>query len=265
MIRGLRTMRGGSARRYSVPMTASVPVPGTAPVRRIAAVDDHELSLRGFASVIGSADDLELVGMFPTVDALLAELGTAPGAELGTAPGADPEHSPALDLVVLDLRLGDDSDPAANVLKLQQLTGNILILSSLESPFLVRRALQAGVLGMMPKSESSENLLAAIREAAAGRPVLTTEWAAVIDSDPNLSEVDLSPRQQEVLELYASGEPAKRVARMTGLAQDTVNDYLGRIRVKYKAAGRTAQTKTDLLFRAQEDGYLPGPTDPDIP
>lgn len=257
MIRGLRTMRGGSARRYSVPMTASVPVPGTAPVRRIAAVDDHELSLRGFASVIGSADDLELVGMFPTVDALLAELGTAPDT--------DPEHSPALDLVVLDLRLGDDSDPAANVLRLQQLTGNILILSSLESPFLVRRALQAGVLGMMPKSESSENLLAAIREAAAGRPVLTTEWAAVIDSDPNLSEVDLSPRQQEVLELYASGEPAKRVARMTGLAQDTVNDYLGRIRVKYKAAGRTAQTKTDLLFRAQEDGYLPGPTDPDIP
>ncbi|MDN6258870.1 MAG: helix-turn-helix transcriptional regulator, partial [Corynebacterium sp.] len=66
----------------------------------------------------------------------------------------------------------------------------------------------------------------------------------------------------EVLELYASGEPAKRVARLPGISQETVNDYLGRIRVKYQNAGRPAPTKTDLFRRAQEDGYLPGPSDP---
>ncbi|HAJ52984.1 MAG TPA: DNA-binding response regulator [Corynebacterium variabile] len=228
------------------------------PTLRIAAIDDHELSLRGLASVVESADDIELVGMFSTVDDLLEGLND----------GDD------IDLVVLDLRLRDDSDPAVNVERLHALTGNILVLSSLESPFLVRRALRAGVLGMMPKSERAESLLAAIRDASSGRPVTTTEWAAVIDGDPvgyqigdehvSWQEVHLSPRQQQVLELYASGEPAKRVASVTGLTAATVQDYLKRIKQKYEAVGRRAQTKTDLVFAAQEDGYLPGPTDPVI-
>lgn len=215
--------------------------------RRIAAIDDHELSLRGLAAIVGAADDIELVGVYPTVPQLLDSL-------------ADADR---LDLVVLDLRLGDDSQPEDNVTALAEITDNVIILSSLESPYLVRRALKAGVLGMVQKSESPETILEAIREASLGRGVPTTEWAAVIDSDPHIDSVDLSDRQREVLELYASGEPAKRVARLTGLAQDTVNDYLGRIRLKYAAAGRPAPTKTDLFRRAQEDGFLPGPTDPE--
>lgn len=213
---------------------------------RIAAVDDHELSLRGLAVVVHGAPDIDLVGVYPTVPALVD--AQADGGRL--------------DLVVLDLRLGDDSNPEDNVRLLDRVTDNVLILSSLESPFLVRRALKAGVLGMIQKSEDPHAILEAIRAAARGEAVPTAEWAAVIDSDPNLEAVDLSDRQREVLELYASGEPAKRVARLTGLAQDTVNDYLGRIRLKYAAAGRPAPTKTDLYRRAQEDGFLPGPTDP---
>ncbi|WP_236581196.1 LuxR C-terminal-related transcriptional regulator, partial [Rhodococcus sp. T7] len=89
--------------------------------------------------------------------------------------------------------------------------------------------------------------------------VATTDWAAAIDGDPNLLDVDLSPRQREVLALYASGEKAARVASLTGLAQETVNDYLGRIRQKYAEAGRPAPTKTDLYKRALEDGWLPIP------
>jgi DNA-binding NarL/FixJ family response regulator len=62
-----------------------------------------------------------------------------------------------------------------------------------------------------------------------------------------------------VLELYASGEPAYRVASLTGLSTETVNVYLSRIRRKYADAGRPAPTKTDLYKRALEDGWLPIP------
>ena len=62
-----------------------------------------------------------------------------------------------------------------------------------------------------------------------------------------------------MLALYASGEKADRVARLTGLTTHTVNDYLGRIRAKYADAGRPANTKTDLYKRAVEDGWLPVP------
>lgn len=216
------------------------------PVYRIAAVDDHELTLRGLAEMIKSAPDIDLTGMFSTVTDLVT-----------TVSGDNP-----LDLVILDLRLDDDSDPGDNIRKLHESTDNILILSSLESPYLARRALQSGALGIVQKSEPSDFILRAVRFAAAGYVVATTEWASVIDSDPRLNTIDLSDRQREVLELYASGEPAKRVARLTGLSQETVNDYLGRIRVKYQHAGRPAPTKTDLFRRAQEDGYLAGPSDP---
>ena len=86
--------------------------------------------------------------------------------------------------------------------------------------------------------------------------------AAAIDGDPDLGDVGLSPRQLEVLELYASGEKLDRVARLTGLAPQTVNDYLQRIRQKYAEAGRPAPTKTDLYKRAVEDGLLPIPERP---
>ena len=215
---------------------------------RVAAIDDHELTLRGLAGLIGSCEDMELVGVYSTVPELLAEVST----------------DDQLDVVVLDLRLADNSDPAQNVLSLELVTDHVLILSSAESPYLVRKAVRTGVMGVVEKSESPETVLSAIRLAASGKGALTTEWASIVDSDPLIDSVDLSDRQREVLELYASGEPTKRVAAMTGLTPNTVLDYLGRIRAKYAAAGRAEHSpnKSEMFRLAQQDGYLPGPLDP---
>ena len=136
------------------------------------------------------------------------------------------------------------------------------MLSSLESPYLLRQVLKTSVAEVLSKTQPSEEVVAAIRRTLSGKPAISTEMAAAMDGDPLLEAVDLSDRQREVLELYASGEPAKRVARLTGLKQDTVNDYLNRVRQKYSSVGRDTFTKLDLYQRAQEDGFLPGPTDP---
>lgn len=213
---------------------------------KVIAIDDHEVSLWGLAGMIESADDIELLGVFANMAAVLESV----------------KQHDEIDLAILDLRFPDGTKPEENVKALQQITPNVLVFSSLESPYLVRRALQAGVLGIISKTDNAENIIGAIRKAAAGATVATAEWASFIDSDPNLDHVELSERQRDVLELYASGEPAKRVARLTGLSQETVNDYLGRIQLKYANAGRPAQTKVDLYRRAQEDGFLPGPGDP---
>ena len=78
-----------------------------------------------------------------------------------------------------------------------------------------------------------------------------------IDGDPSIESVGLSPRQRQVLELYASGESTTRVARIAGLKESTVTDYVRRIRVRYAEAGRPAPTRMELYKRALEDGYLP--------
>ncbi|MBF6212609.1 response regulator transcription factor [Nocardia puris] len=211
--------------------------------RRIALVEDHESVAIGLAAMLAAEPDLELVHTAGTVPELLAATGPRP----------------ELDLVVLDLRLADGSAPEDNVRALRERGVEVLVFTGADNAFLVRSAARAGVLGVVRKSEDASTVVAAVRRAASGEQVVTTDWAAAIDGDPQLSDVGLSPRQEEVLTLYASGEKASRVARLTGLSEQTVNDYLGRIRQKYADAGRPAPTKTDLYKRAVEDGWLPVP------
>lgn len=216
--------------------------------RRIGLIEDHESVAIGLAAMLGPHSDLKLVATAGTVAELLAD----PACR-----GAD--GGPELDLVVLDLRLSDGSSPEDNVRTLRDNGIEVLVFTGAENAFLVRSAARAGVLGVVRKSEDVPTVVAAVRRAASGEQVVTTDWAAAIDGDPQLSSVGLSPRQEEVLTLYASGEKASRVARLTGLSEQTVNDYLGRIRQKYADAGRPAPTKTDLYKRAVEDGWLPVP------
>lgn len=211
----------------------------------VVAIDDHEVALLGLGQLLREDSRCKLVGTFHSVGRATEHLQDA--------------SRPPVDVALLDLRLADGSDPFFNATQLQEAGARVLIYSSLESPFLVRRALRAGVVGVVEKSANAEELVAAIELAAADQTYATPDWASIIDSDPLLHAVDLSPRQREVLELYAMGESAKRVATLTGLSMETVHDYLGRIRTKYALVGRPANTKIDLYRRAQEDGFVPGP------
>lgn len=215
-------------------------------VYRLAIVEDHELTRQGLESMLNDNADFNVIASAANVPELFTALG----------------RKRKVDLVVLDLRLSDESQPIDNVEKIEELTDNIVVLSSLESPYLLRQVLKTSVAEVLSKTQPSEEVVAAIRRTLSGKPAISTEMAAAMDGDPLLEAVDLSDRQREVLELYASGEPAKRVARLTGLKQDTVNDYLSRVRQKYSSVGRDTFTKLDLYQRAQEDGFLPGLTDP---
>lgn len=209
-------------------------------MKRIGIVEDHSSVVLGLEVMLASHPELAVAASAPTVPELLAQRRE-------------------LDLVLLDLRLADGSSPTANVEQLRAAGHEALVFTGAENPHLVRLAARAGVLGVVRKSAPNAVVVEAIEAAARGRQVVTTEWAAAIDGDPDLPDAGLSPRQQEVLALYASGEKAERVARLTGLSPHTVNEYVGKIRVKYAAAGRPAETKVELFKRAVEDGFLPVP------
>lgn len=207
---------------------------------RIGMVDDHQFTIDGLQVRLADCADIDLVAHASTVADLFAEPA-------------------ALDLVVLDLRLRDGSSPTGNVEAIRQRGVPVLVLTSGEDPYLVREAARAGVLGVIRKSRSPEEIVDAIRAAVRGEVVPTTDWAAAIDGDPEIDLVDLSPQHRKVLELYAAGETATRVASDLKISRETVNDYLRRIRTKYADAGRPAPTKSELYKRALEDGWLPFP------
>ncbi|MDN4472271.1 response regulator transcription factor [Demequina zhanjiangensis] len=205
--------------------------------RTIALVEDHALIAIGFRDLIASTDDLVLAGMVDTVEGLKS---------------LDAE----LDLVVLDLRLADESLPADNVAAIHAMGAHVLIYTGAEDRRLIQSAARSGALGLIRKASDPDTLLDAIRTAAIGKEVFSTDWAAAIDSDAVLTDAKLSRREQEILGLYASGETAVTVAHRTGLSRDTVADYVSRIRRKYAEAGRPAHSRVDLYKRAVEDGYL---------
>ncbi|MGT2425269.1 LuxR C-terminal-related transcriptional regulator [Amnibacterium kyonggiense] len=220
-------------------VTGSKPPAARAP-RDVALVDDHQLVGLALVAALGSSSDLKLLGAYPTVDALLRKQAR---------PG----------LVLLDLRLADGSSPSSNVRRIREVGGEVLVFTSAEDAYLVREALHADVLGVLRKSTPVEVMIHAIGRAARGLPVVTSEWAHAVESDPQLSDAALSPQESRVLQLFADGARSQRVAEELHITVGTLEDYIRRIRTKYARAGRPAPTKVDLYKRAVEDGLLPAP------
>ncbi|MFY1649846.1 hypothetical protein ACN27J_02965 [Solwaraspora sp. WMMB762] len=67
----------------------------------------------------------------------------------------------------------------------------------------------------------------------------------------------LSQQETAVLVAYLSGLTMVASARRVGVGLGTAKQYLERVKRKYAAAGRPAQTKLELARRAVEDGLLP--------
>jgi two-component system uhpT operon response regulator UhpA len=211
---------------------------------RVAVVDDHESVRLGLkAAFLDEGYDFVLAAA--TVDELIAGLANR-----------------EIDVVVLDLSLGDGSTVTDNVKRVQAIGAAVLVHSIADRVASVREALAAGAAGVIPKSSATRTVLQAAATVARGEVLNNLEWATAIDADRDFSKAQLGRREREILHLYASGLPLKLAAEQLGIGYSTAREYLDRIRVKYVEVGRPAPTKVDLLRRAVEDGILPG-LDPD--
>jgi two-component system, NarL family, nitrate/nitrite response regulator NarL len=135
----------------------------------------------------------------------------------------------------------------------------VLVLSASDRPPAVRAAMRAGARGYALKNERADQIRSAIREVAAGRDWISPRLAYILATDDDVSRPALSHQERHALQIYATGLPMKSVARKMAIGEETVKQYLGRVREKYAVAGRAAPTKLELYYRAVEDGHLPPP------
>lgn len=161
-----------------------------------------------------------------------------------------------VEVVVLDLTLGDGRTVTENVSALVGDGSAVIIHSVADRPAAVREALAAGAAGVISKSSPTSDVLAAIRTVASGEPLDNMEWASAVEGDTEFADAQLSQREREVLRLYATGLPLKVVANQLGIAFSTAKENITRVRVKYVEVGRPAPTKVELLMRAMEDGLI---------
>ena len=189
-------------------------------------VDDHAVVRAGLRRVLEARPGW-------TVEAEAADLQRALRAVLG--------HKP--DVLVLDLSLGDESSlPAIPDFLARSPTTRVVILTMQSDPAYAREALQHGASAYVLKESAEEELVDAVRAAAAGRTYLTPRIGAMIATEPSSSRNDdvLSAREEEVLRLLALGHTNAEIASLLFLSRRTIETHRANI-----------QRKLDLTTRAE--------------
>ncbi len=149
------------------------------------------------------------------------------------------KHRP--DVVLMDLQLpGLNGIEATAAILASHPEARVLIFSTFARDEEILRALRAGALGYLQKSATRPELIAAIREVAAGRESLPADIAARLQD--RLSRSEVTPRELEILTLITQGKANTEIAADLGIAEDTVKQHVSRILHKLGVNDRAQAT-----------------------
>ncbi len=125
---------------------------------------------------------------------------------------------------------------------------SLLVLATASKPGLLRRAWQARALGYVNKDGSSEGLLRAIRNVAAGKRFVDSSLGFGF---LQAAEMPFTPREFSVLSIAAEGSSVTEIARRLHLSDGTVRNYMAAINRKTGARNRV-----DAIRISQGAGWL---------
>jgi DNA-binding NarL/FixJ family response regulator len=201
-------------------------------VTTILLVDDHHLVRAGLASLIDSADDLQVVGQAANGQQALELAATL---------------SP--DVVLMDLSMPeiDGVETTRRLLAIHR-TASVVVLTSFSDQARVADALAAGAVGYLLKDCEPRDLLAAVRAAAQGHAPLDPRVAKALlpSTEPARPADDLSPRELQVLRLVTSGLANKQIARRLGISESTVKAHISSV---FRRIGVTDRTSAAVWAR----------------
>ncbi len=196
---------------------------------KVALVEDNDAYRQTLARLLGRAPDCQCIGQCATAEAALAEL-----------PALRPE------VVLMDINLpGMNGVECVRRLKEQLPQTQIVMLTAHEDTDNIFNALAAGATGYLLKRTTAAELLAALRDVMAGGSPMTAHIARKVVQSFQRKPVapepaaNLSPREQEVLDLLAQGLIYKEIADRLGVSYETVHTYIRRIYEKLQVRTRT--------------------------
>ena len=198
--------------------------PGT-----IIVADDHPLfrdALRQAIENLGQPYRVEMAGEFEAVEALL-------------------EASSDTELVLLDLNMPGNNG-LSGLLRLRSAQPGIpvVIVSANEDPSTVRRALDMGASGYIPKSSTAEQIRAAIGTVLEGEVWVPPHLDLNGGEDKEMSELihrlqTLTPQQNRVLAMLGEGLLNKQIAYELGVSEATVKAHVSAVLLKLGVDSRT--------------------------
>jgi DNA-binding NarL/FixJ family response regulator len=190
--------------------------------------DDHEVVRCGLKTLIAGTE-IQLVGEVSTgEDAVKFALQNTP------------------DVVLLDIRMPNgDGLTALGRIKLEKPEMPVLMLSTFDNPIYIARSVALGASGFLLKGCTRDELLNAIRMAAAGESAWTRDELRRVTgalATPRLTadvEVPLTQRESEVLRQLAYGLTNKEIAQALHISYETVKEHVQHILRKIGVSDRT--------------------------
>lgn len=189
-------------------------------------VDDHQLVRAGLRALLESVDDLRVVGEAGEGDAAV---------EMVVAQRPD--------VVLMDLSMPRvDGVEATRRLAAAGVDTRVVVLTSFADQPRVQAALAAGAVGYLLKDSDPRDVIAAVRQAAAGHVPIDARVAQALlpGSQTPAARHTLSGREAEVLSLVAQGMANKQIARQLGISERTVKAHLGKVFRQIGVADRTS-------------------------
>lgn len=222
----------------------------TDPIRVLIA-DDHEVVRDGLRMILEAEDYFEVVG--EAADGIEAVELTA-------------QLQPQV--VLMDLRMPRmDGLEAIERIRHEWPGVAIVILTTYNEDELMLRGLRAGALGYLLKDTDRQTLFESLRAAARGDALLKPDIISRVLShresalSPKVrnkrGEVDLTDREQQVLEAAARGERNKEIAARLGITERTVKAHLTSV---YNKLG--VDSRASAVANAIHLGLIPGKPNP---
>lgn len=197
---------------------------GTPRPLRVVVADDQAAVREPLAAVLGLSDDIEVVAAAADGNDVLAAVGAGP-----------------VDVVLMDLRMPVlDGIEATRRLTAEHPEVAVVILTTFADDDSILAALSAGARGYLTKNAGRQDIIRAIRAAAAGQSVLDREvqdrLLTTVRAQPRPAEqslpADLTPREREVLALIGQGLPNRAIAERLFVSEATVKTHINNLFAK---------------------------------
>ena len=210
---------------------------------RVMLVDDHPVVMRGLREMLGDLRDLEIVGE------------ASDGVEaVEAAERLEP------DVIVMDVLMPrlDGIEACREIMEKLPATQVLMLTASTEKDAVIE-AVAAGATGYLQKYSGGEELERAIREITEGhlripngalRRALALVRGELWEKTRRAPNA-LTPRERELLALFASGDPYARIAEAKGISPVTVRNTISRVQDKLGL-----DTKQELVIWAVKNGLV---------
>lgn len=204
--------------------------------RRVTVVvaDDHPLYREGVVRALSASGRVEIV----------AEAGDG-----RSALALIEQHLP--DVALVDYKLPElDGLAITNAVVRERLPTRVLLVSAFTDSGVVYKALETGAAGFVSKEARREQIVDAVLACARGENVVPPEIAAGLVSEIRLRKQDdspaLTPREQEILHLIATGKSLPEIAKELFLGLTTVKTHVQHLYEKLGVSDRAAAVATAM-------------------